>query len=130
MFQQTKEKKEIPTLIITNNIASYTKSLFLLLSLSLTYKFSLTRIFTLPRTKVLDSLGTLDSHRKQGIGSALVRWGNAYADAHGLECYLQASPLGFGVYERLGYRKRDVTAAVGEQSRWVAMVRPAAGAAE
>lgn len=58
-----------------------------------------------------------------------MRWGNDYADKHGIECYLQASPLGFGVYERQGYRQRDVSAVVGEEP-WVAMVRPAAGAAE
>lgn len=73
---------------------------------------------------VLEALATLDSHRGQGIGTALVKWGNAYADARGLPSFLLASPQGRTVYEKVGYAEKDVSNLTDEKPFSLPMVRP------
>ncbi|CAJ2513038.1 Uu.00g011570.m01.CDS01 [Anthostomella pinea] len=54
-------------------------------------------------------LGTLDSHRRQGYGSALVKWSCGLADELGLESFLQASEDGKPLYEAYGYAAQDMS---------------------
>lgn len=35
----------------------------------------------------------------------LVQWGCEQADAKGVECYLEASPMGVPLYERFGFQR-------------------------
>ncbi|KAK7923646.1 acyl-CoA N-acyltransferase [Apiospora marii] len=74
---------------------------------------------------LLEALATLDSHRGQGIGTALVEWGNAYADARGLPSFLLASPQGKTVYEKVGFAEKDVSTLTDEKPFSLPMVRPA-----
>ncbi|KAK8043859.1 acyl-CoA N-acyltransferase [Apiospora phragmitis] len=76
---------------------------------------------------MLEALATLDTHRARGIGTALVQWGNAYADARGLPSFLLASPLGKAVYEKVGFAVRDVSHLTDEKPFSVPMVRPGKG---
>ncbi|KAK8054870.1 acyl-CoA N-acyltransferase [Apiospora rasikravindrae] len=76
---------------------------------------------------MLESLATLDTHRARGIGTALVEWGNAYADERGLPSFLLASPLGKAVYEKVGFAVEDVSHLTDEKPFSVPMVRPGKG---
>ncbi|KAK8097427.1 hypothetical protein PG984_016566 [Apiospora sp. TS-2023a] len=73
---------------------------------------------------LLEALATLDSHRGQGIGTALVEWGNAYADTRGLPSFLLASPQGRTVYEKVGFAEKDVSTLTDEKPFSLPMVRP------
>ncbi|KAK8087634.1 hypothetical protein PG997_002595 [Apiospora hydei] len=73
---------------------------------------------------MLEALATLDTHRARGIGTALVEWGNAYADERGLPSFLLASPLGKAVYEKVGFAVEDVSHLTDEKPFSVPMVRP------
>ncbi|KAF3292471.1 hypothetical protein TWF132_005524 [Orbilia oligospora] len=51
-----------------------------------------------------ENLATHPSHRRLGIGRALVRYLCTLADEMGLEVYLDASDFGMGLYENFGFR--------------------------
>lgn len=55
-------------------------------------------------------LGLLCVHReaqRQGVGAALVQWGLDRSKEEGLPAYLEASPAGFPLYQKLGFDKID-----------------------
>ncbi|KAF2483301.1 acyl-CoA N-acyltransferase [Neohortaea acidophila] len=52
----------------------------------------------------LDVLGVLPEYQGRGIGKLLIQYGIDRADEQGIEAYLDASPKGAPVYERVGFR--------------------------
>ena len=42
-------------------------------------------------------------HRRKGIGSLMMAWGNKKIDEKGLESFVESSELGRGLYEANGY---------------------------
>lgn len=52
---------------------------------------------------LLDMLATLPEHHRRGIGAMHLRWGSEIADELGIPCYLESSPMGRPLYERMGY---------------------------
>jgi GNAT superfamily N-acetyltransferase len=61
------------------------------------------------KTKLADccldvaELSVKKSHQRQGIASALLRWGKEYATELGLPVYVEATPDGVPVYRKFGY---------------------------
>jgi hypothetical protein len=43
-----------------------------------------------------------------GAGSALLRWVSEHADRERLPCWLEASPLGYPLYRRVGFQDVEV----------------------
>lgn len=80
---------------------------------------------------VLDTLVTLDKHRRRGAGSMLIRWGCEKADEAGVEAFLEASPMGAPVYARHGFvpvkeENLDLRQWGGEEDfQFILMKRPA-----
>ncbi|ORY10182.1 hypothetical protein BCR34DRAFT_588787 [Clohesyomyces aquaticus] len=79
---------------------------------------------------VLDTCVTHPAHHRRGAGGMLVQWGCDQADANGVECYLEASPMGAPLYKRYGFRRvkeieLDVREFGGEIFSFSLMVRPA-----
>lgn len=70
---------------------------------------------------VLEVLVTHSDYERNGLGSKLLEWGCAAADAEGLESYLDASETGKPLYEKFGY----VYQAEKKKSRSAPMLRPA-----
>jgi ribosomal protein S18 acetylase RimI-like enzyme len=66
-------------------------------------------------------LATLPEYRRMGAGSMLSRWGMEYARGEGLAVTLFASPDGFKLYSRLGFKKvgEAETRVDGEEDRIV-----------
>jgi GNAT superfamily N-acetyltransferase len=62
-------------------------------------------LYVLGATAGVNFIGTLEGHRGKGYGEA-VTWQvvNAGVDAGCRHAILQASEMGFGVYERMGFR--------------------------
>lgn len=56
---------------------------------------------------MLLDLGTLPKYGRQGCGAQLVQWGLDRADREGKTAVLSASPQGFGLYKKLGYKEVD-----------------------
>ena len=52
---------------------------------------------------LLNLLATLPDHHRRGVGAMHLKWGNEQANKLGLQCYLEASPMGRPLYERYGY---------------------------
>ncbi|KAH8684772.1 acyl-CoA N-acyltransferase [Tricladium varicosporioides] len=50
----------------------------------------------------LEILATLPDYQGKGLGKQLLKWGTDRADRGGMECYLDASEKGKGLYERHG----------------------------
>ena len=80
----------------------------------------------------LADIATAPAARRQGAASLLLEWGTARADAHGIPCYLQASPEGASLYQKHGFVEVDQV--VVDLRPWnspiaqvvnLAMVRPA-----
>ena len=77
-------------------------------------------------------------HQRRGVGQALMEWGCAQADAHGVEAVVEASDEGKGLYERFGFQAlrhvklREGTGRFkdreGQEFWW--MVRPGKGRSE
>jgi GNAT superfamily N-acetyltransferase len=69
--------------------------------------------------------------QRKGIGKKLLEWGLEKADAEGVQCWIDASPAGKGLYEKMGWREVDVVdvdlgkwgGEEGETTRTVNMVR-------
>lgn len=51
----------------------------------------------------MEWLSTSESYKGRGAGSLILRYGCALADKEGLECYIDASPRGKQVYEKVGF---------------------------
>ncbi|KAK6510913.1 hypothetical protein TWF506_010001 [Arthrobotrys conoides] len=71
-----------------------------------------------------ENLATHPSHRKLGIGRALVGYLCTLADEMGLEVYLDASDFGMGLYEKFGF---ETVEGVGNRAVSVPMVRRVKG---
>ena len=54
-------------------------------------------------TTVLTIICTHPDYQRQGAATAMVRWGIQRAEELGIPLYLDASPAGRPVYERLGF---------------------------
>lgn len=52
-------------------------------------------------------LVTLPEYRGKGIGSSLLQWGLDAADEKGVECWIDASPMGVELYKRMGWVEVD-----------------------
>jgi GNAT superfamily N-acetyltransferase len=58
---------------------------------------------------LLNVIATLPSYQRCGVGVMLLRWGLEQADELGLQSYLEASPMGKGLYLKNGFEEvRDV----------------------
>lgn len=53
---------------------------------------------------VLDFLATLPAHQGQGIGTRLLRWGLDKANTVQRRVYLEATPEGYPLYIKYGWR--------------------------
>ncbi|KAF2877787.1 hypothetical protein BDV95DRAFT_480223 [Massariosphaeria phaeospora] len=53
----------------------------------------------------LDTLVTLAGHQRRGAGGRLVEWGVRRADEAGVQCWVEASPMGEGLYKRWGFER-------------------------
>lgn len=54
---------------------------------------------------VLQALATDPSYQGRGIGTQLIRWGADKADAEGFPCWAHASPAGYSLYTRNGFKE-------------------------
>ena len=70
-------------------------------------------------------LGVRPSHRRQGIAQKLLQAGLDLTDAVGQDVYVEASPMGRGIYERLGFEQLETIKVVGRYEE-TAMLRKAA----
>jgi ribosomal protein S18 acetylase RimI-like enzyme len=55
----------------------------------------------------LELVATLPEYQGRGAGGQLLRWGIKKADEESAEIYLEASPHGKPIYERLGFQEVD-----------------------
>lgn len=53
---------------------------------------------------LLSLLGTLPKFERQGLASRLIRWGLERADEMGVPAYVDSSPTGLKLYEKMGFR--------------------------
>lgn len=51
---------------------------------------------------------THPDYRRQGAGHMMMEWGIRRADELGLECFVEASPLGYQLYSKYGFRLERV----------------------
>ncbi|KAI4144300.1 MAG: hypothetical protein L6R39_004246 [Caloplaca ligustica] len=58
-------------------------------------------------TLVLDELAVRPEHQWQGAGTLLLRHLVDFADAVGMPCYLESTPVAYSMYIRQGFRKVD-----------------------
>jgi GNAT superfamily N-acetyltransferase len=56
---------------------------------------------------VLSVLVTHPEKQGLGVGSTMVKWGCDLADEEGLPSYLEATPAGYPVYQKLGFEEVD-----------------------
>ena len=54
---------------------------------------------------VLERISILPSHAGKGLAKALVSWIFPRADREGRICFLCASPMGYGLYRKLGFEE-------------------------
>lgn len=68
---------------------------------------------------VLDICFTTPEYERQGVATTLVTYGLDCADQNGWKAYVDASPRGRAVYERLGFVvKEDVSLQWGDNAYW------------
>lgn len=80
-------------------------------------------------------LAVLPEWQRMGVGRRLLQWGLRQADERGVECWIDASPFGKGLYEKMGWREvgvfdvdtKEFGVEGGEVSRTVHMIRPVVG---
>ncbi|KAJ6086292.1 hypothetical protein N7486_010573 [Penicillium sp. IBT 16267x] len=63
--------------------------------------------YTTERDMMLDLLATLPSYQGRGIGTTLLRWGIALADSLQTRIYLEATPEGYPIYLKYGWKRLD-----------------------
>ena len=54
-------------------------------------------------------LTVLPEHQRKGIDRRLLEWVLKQADELGVECWIDATPAGLGLYEKLGWKKVNAT---------------------
>lgn len=54
----------------------------------------------------LELIATKPEWQRKGAAGSLIRWGLERADEEGVETYLEASPVGKGLYEYFGFEER------------------------
>jgi GNAT superfamily N-acetyltransferase len=67
--------------------------------------------FMVPRGKgylYMAILAVDPGFQRMGVGRKLLDWGLEKADRERLECWIEASPAGKGLYEKVGWREVDV----------------------
>lgn len=74
----------------------------------------------------LELIVTRGMYQGQGAGRMLVGWGVEKANEEGLECYLDATPEGKQLYERLGFKGERSLCFFNETYRHFFMIRGAA----
>ena len=52
-------------------------------------------------------LGTLPSYQKRGAASLHLSWATKLADAKGLTCWVEASPMSVALYTKFGFEIQD-----------------------
>ena len=52
----------------------------------------------------LEIIATLLEYRGRGLAGQMITWGIERADELGVQCYLDANPLGRPIYEKYGFR--------------------------
>jgi GNAT superfamily N-acetyltransferase len=52
----------------------------------------------------LELIATRKAYQRRGLGARLVRWGMDRADEEGWDCYLDSTPEGKRLYEKLGFK--------------------------
>lgn len=57
---------------------------------------------------VLHILATHPEHHRRGAGAMLIAWGLRKADSAQLPAFLEASPMGKPLYERMGFQEKHV----------------------
>ncbi|KAF2141862.1 uncharacterized protein K452DRAFT_287835 [Aplosporella prunicola CBS 121167] len=63
----------------------------------------------------LATLVTHPDHGRKGAGSVLLQWGLDKADEMGLEAFVEATPMGQGLYEKMGFEvAKDVPFDLGQ----------------
>lgn len=80
-------------------------------------------------------LVVLPEWQGRGVGRRMLEWGVEVADGEGVECWLDASKAGLGLYKRLGWREVGETSIEleewggekGERETVVQMVRKVGG---
>ena len=53
----------------------------------------------------LNTLVVNPHHQGHGVGSALIRWATAKADADGVPCWLNSSPVAYPLYVKAGFKE-------------------------
>lgn len=77
-------------------------------------------------------LAVMPEYQRMGVGGKLLEWGLQEADREGVECWIDASPFGLGLYKKFGWKEvsyLDVELGKwggeeGKVRRTVNMVRP------
>jgi GNAT superfamily N-acetyltransferase len=67
-------------------------------------------------TIALDLLATLPTHQRRGLARAHIKWGLDLADREGLLVFLESTPSGEKLYERLGFK--EVSRATHDLEKW------------
>lgn len=75
----------------------------------------------------IELMGVDQAYARRGIGAMLLEAGCKLADAEGLGCYVDASPVARPLYERFGFVERNTCRMPGEFGWYEEsfMVRPA-----
>lgn len=54
---------------------------------------------------LMQSLCVLPKYQGKGLGTRMLQWGLEIADREGVECWIDASPMGLGLYKKLGWKE-------------------------
>jgi GNAT superfamily N-acetyltransferase len=84
------------------------------------------------RHMLMATLVVLPEYQRMGVGHELLRWGLAKADEEQVECWIDASPAGLGLYKKFGWVEvghldldlKDWRGGESKVSRTVHLVRP------
>ena len=60
------------------------------------------------RHLVLHGLFVAPKYQRQGVGGAIIQWGNQKADAQDLPCLVHSTPIAYGIYREEGWKEVGV----------------------